>query len=1166
MGKRTMFDANGETGPAGRQFKKQRRDGSHNAHELQEEATTVEVTSARQLQTALVFDQANIPAFRSGLQLLKKFLDSTLYSAEEDALPRKRAILREFLDTQKEKGKDAKDTILLPQIIQAWDYAAETNFELLLAQVTAIFALLLKVLSTHADFEQYGSLLCKTILQPSVARRLVRSLSAQTTKENVILPAARMLIEMTRFNEGAFARAVYARKDFTFEPKILARNIGAWKDTQGQSALELQRKPSVRTVSVRYFLAHLKYQDERTKIEILANKDVVRAVLDHLTIDPPHLISEIFDALKNHVFLDKTIPRAVKSRILNGKALSHIAALYRYEASEGALEEGQKAPDALAHDFLRLVCTSPAYGVMLPTQGFYPQPTDDEDCDMQMDDALDFDSDVGLDFASGSQRLGPVRNIILSEFLQSLRPYAHTLHQELVIDIFKACPELIGDYFYKKKDFNYEPKLTSTWIGFSAFLYQTIETPLPQFFGAWKSYREGPPPVQSLLQSVLPQPVTQQVLVKCLNSSSDLIQLFAVRVLIVAFHKLRTVLIELDNARLRRPGKSWSTASKRIVNEFSQRCPPMKTIITAFRQPSFQKGLKRESITRLLRLYYEVTPQVALEEKFDVSIPLCSALMQIEKLTESTEEKAFCVMELEHWIQMAGHSPAMRWWHKNKSLSQSPFVTLIKLLASSPESELYAGIKTILVGIVRDQEMLQMQTAPDALDALIASLSASCGQSALVLDFLDDCCARFTKGPIKYFDDLDTLRAKAPESSADIGPFSPLLLTLVEQWPFKGGKTEKGNPAEPLAQWLSKLIYLLKLVGEDQSILELVRDSLAESADKAYKDVLTDSFLWKMGKEKAKEALKLATGVDFSGSERSSTSPTPFEQPTEEPTKPSRTIDLELPPEEDEKHAGLNRWRKKDLEESTEDGDVGDLLLCLCSKHAEIRIQAVNNIRQLIAILDKDKPDQQQLYVLLNQTLETANSSSGSEPFPYVGGIFAARCVKVLAEPTHFMFPKISKFLTSRPNWDVRNLPRKFSRLIINSEPDEDDGYHKEVGWFLEYLIDALRTAEDMEIYRTNNIFERLLSYYISKSCAISAKDKIVRLLLRAAAVGGSTTLITRCGLVNWIKMMLDGNDHRGRELRVLAERAWALCDGEKVGKWSAGTIENVVARIMEAA
>jgi nucleolar pre-ribosomal-associated protein 1 len=599
----------------------------------------------------------------TGLGLCKRYLDSILYTTEEDALPRKRAILREYLDTQREQDKDGKNTTILPQFIKAWDYAAETNFEALLAQVTANLALLFKVFATSPDFEIYGSLLCKTIMQPSVARRLVRSLSAPTSKEQVILPALRLLIEITKFKEGAFARAVWTRRDFTLEPKILARNIGTWKDAHGQTAMELQRKPSIRTTSVRYLLAHLKYQDERAKVELLSNKDVVRAVLDHLTTDPPFLLAEIFHVFKSHVFTDKTIPRHVKSRILNGRALSHIAALYRYEPLEGALAEGEKTPDELAHDFLCMVCTSPAYGVMLPTQGFYPHAYDDGD-DAPTEDFADDDEYLGTDLSAGLQKPARVRNVILADFLQTLRPYANTRHQELVVELFKACPELVHDYFYKKQDFNYEPKLTSTWIGFSAFLYQTIDTPVPQYFGAWKGFRDHAPPVSAALQSMLPQPLTQQVLVKCLNSSSDLISLFAVRVLVVAFQKLRLVLKECDRARAIKPTSSWASIPKRLVNEFSQRCPPMKAVITAFRQPAFQNGLMREAITRLLRLYYEVTPGVALEEKFDVSIPLCNALTQAEKMRESAEDKVFCIMELEHWIQMARHSPAMRWWQK----------------------------------------------------------------------------------------------------------------------------------------------------------------------------------------------------------------------------------------------------------------------------------------------------------------------------------------------------------------------------------------------------------------------------------------------------------------------------------------------------------------------
>ncbi|EDU42287.1 conserved hypothetical protein [Pyrenophora tritici-repentis Pt-1C-BFP] len=1160
MGKRTAFEANTKGAHFDRDSKRQRTENDHERNSPRPNAGAEEVTTARDLQNALFFDQSSQGDFRSGLSLFKRFLDSILYPVDEHDVPRKRAILREYLDTQKGRERDEKDKSFLQNLTQGWDHAVETNYSAIVSQVTAVLALLFKVFASHPDFLDYGTLLAKTLLQPHIARRFVRSTSAASKEENVIAPALRLLTELTRFNEGAHARAVYAKRDFTLEPKILGRNINMGRE---QSAADHIKKPSIRTTAIRYLLTHLRYQDERAKSEILSNTNVIRAVFDHMRTDPPFLVFEILDVFKSHVFQDKAIARHTKSRILNGKALSRIASLYSYEVEEGSLADGHKAPDQLAHDFLRLVCTDPAYGVMLPTQGFYPSTFDDEEGDQ--DDAADYGNDLGLESLDNYSKTTKVRNIILSEFIQNQRPYANTLHQELVVDIFKACPELIADYFVKRRDFSYDPKLTSTWIGYSAFLYQTIQLPVPKYFGAKKSYRDHPPPVPILMNSILPQPLNQQALTKCLNHSSDLIQLFAIRVLIVALQKLRSVLQELSNGSAARSSKQWEQAAKRLVSEVSRRCPQIRTVFLALKKPGL-KDMKRESITRLLRLYYEVTPQVALQEKFDVSLPLCNALVEAEKPAPSPEDNVFRIMELEHWIQMARLSPAMRWWQKQKS-------------------ELYAGIRSLLSDILQDQEMLQTKTSPDALDALIASLGSTSGSrtpSNDVLDFLDDCCARFTKVPIKYFDDLDAMRA-SKQTAVEVGPFSTLLMTLVEQWPFKGGETAT-NVADAIAQWLSRLLYLLKLIGEDETMLGHVRDALVESTTTAYKEMLKDAFLWKMGKERAKESLKLATGADFSGSERSSASPVP--RPAEEISHQAKirtAVDLEAPPVEDEKHMGLTRWRKKDLGEAIDDGDIGELVLCLCSEHAEIRIQAINNIRQLTTIIQSTgrnetgkadvteaQPsnnmdfDLQQLYLLLGELLETVDATGG-EAFPYVGGVLAARCAGIVADPTHSLFSTVNRFLTASPAWDINSLLRFFWHRIVATQPDDDTTYHKEVEWYFDYLMDSLRTPADMELFRRSNIFEQLLSHYGSRSCPASAKDKMVRLLLRATHVGGSTTLITRCGLIPWIQMMLDGHDARHRALRTLAARVYETCDQEKVAAWGSDSIHNTVASLIRA-
>ncbi|KAF2736152.1 hypothetical protein EJ04DRAFT_490440 [Polyplosphaeria fusca] len=1175
MGKRAAPELEGRKANDTRHVKRQRLSNSAEGNPpLNANVATEEVASARQLQKLLVFEQGAASELRAGLNAFKTFLESILYSHDDLDLPRKRAILREYLDTQKNKRGEDSEANFLPNFIQAWEYAAETNFEALLSQVVANLALLFRVFCTDAQFAVYASLLSKAVLQHSVVRRLNRTLSAPASKEYIISPVLRLLTEVTKYNQGAFAKAVYGKRDNTLDAKLLAKNIALWRDSKDDPTLE-QRRPSIRTHAVRYLLAHLKYQDELIKSEILSNTIIVRAVFDHLFTDPSFLIYEIFDVMTNHVFQDKAITRHIKSRILTGKTLTNISSLYRHESIGVVSQEEHKTPDVIAHEFLSLVCTSPAYGIMLPSNGYYPAA--DDDGDTMMEDAFDQSADFGID-NDGVGAQGNIRNVILAEFCRQLKPHANTLQQELVVKIFGACPELIADYFLQKDTFQYDPKLTSTWIGYSSFLYQVINLPVPTLLGGKRAFRRQPPPVSTLVQSILPQPLTQQALTRALNLNSDLVNMFAVRVLVVAFQKLRAIVQEFDGASQNDSSQRWDAGSKRLIAEFCKRCPPMKAVITASRQPAFQKDMMREAITRLLRLYYEVTPQVALQERFDVSIPLCNTLNQIEQPGSSPDAKSFRILELEHWIQMARLSTTMRWWQKNKSLQHSPFVTLVKLVSNSVEGGHYEEIKSLLLTISQDYDLLQNATFPDALDTLIASLKDSCGPSPAapeVFDFLDDCCGRFVKTPIKYFDDLDNFRCKIseePSQEPSDGPISPLLMTIVEQWPFKGSKVDKEHPADSIAHWLARLLYLLKLVGEDGSLLKAVRDSLVAASHPLYREVLKESFLWKMGKEKAKRALKSATGADFSGSERSSKSPAPIHQVDEDQVKKdSPTIDLEIPPREDEKHAGLNRWRKKELDESIDDGDIGDLLLCLCSQHAEIRLQAAANIRQLEAGIDvsfysvdsdsaantlqvRKDSEHVQLKLLLGEVLETVQDTLSSEALPYVGGTFAARAVAVLADPTHFMFGKVNDFLMKRPTWNVERLPHYFGRKTVQSEPDQDGSYHKEVDWYLDYLIDALRTSKDMEIFRTKNVFERLLAHYASPSCAISAREKITRLLLRAVAVGGSTTLITRCGIISWLQMRLGSNDHRHQMLRLLAFRLGSTCDRARVEDWSSGT------------
>ncbi len=92
----------------------------------------------------------------------------------------------------------------------------------------------------------------------------------------------------------------------------------------------------------------------------------------------------------------------------------------------------------------------------------------------------------------------------------------------------------------------------------------------------------------------------------------------------------------------------------------------MRYVIAGFRSCPKGSALQREAYTRLLAFYYRVIPQSALQEKFDVSIPLSEALMEYGHM--STAKNSTQKLELEHLLEIANFSPDMHWWHKSGML------------------------------------------------------------------------------------------------------------------------------------------------------------------------------------------------------------------------------------------------------------------------------------------------------------------------------------------------------------------------------------------------------------------------------------------------------------------------------------------------------------------
>ena len=97
-----------------------------------------------------------------------------------------------------------------------------------------------------------------------------------------------------------------------------------------------------------------------------------------------------------------------------------------------------------------------------------------------------------------------------------------------------------------------------------------------------------------------------------------------------------------------------------------------------------------------------------------------------------------------------------------------------------------------------------------------------------------------------------------------------------------------------------------------------------------------------------------------------------------------------------------------------------------------------------------------------------------------------------------------------------------------------------------------------MNLYRKCHIFERLLSFSASPLVREPCFEKILDLLFRCTYVDGSSTLITRCGLMSWVSCRLASqviDDMTGERLRMLASRAYETSDDGHVDDWANGSI-----------
>lgn len=1043
--------------------------------------------------------------------------------------------------------------------METWSYAAHNNNDNIMSAVPVALALLLKFMSQRLELTAHGLSLGRTLLQKRQQELLARNMSADKSKEYIISPTLRLLREVVCLDGGTLAKPVFRARNLTF--KALARNMGIRYLGEGVEDL---KRPSARTNSIRLFLSSLKFLHAEAKVELLSQKELPLALTKSLKDDPPYLIIEMLDTLRNHVLKDEKLPGHIKGKLLNSMALTRLASLYHYEHDTSSEDSKVSVQDAV-HSFLQVACTSSTGGILRPQSGYYPRHVDPDAAALA---SAEDEVEPGLESITWINKFRsdiPVRNVILADFIKSFKPHSNLKQSELLLAIFEVAPELVARYFIDRQSFTFDPKLSATWIGYCAFLYKAIQQPIPDYFGHKNEYAHVPPPTSIIIDNIIPLPMSQKILVKCLSQQSELIPFVVVRLLVIAMQKLQTALDYHKEAAKTQNKSMWDDSARRLVDEFCQRAPGMKEAIACYRGVGDSDLLQREAASRLLRLYYEVIPQVALMAKFDVSPLLISAIKTLDEEQESHEDRNLRLVELENLLAIAEYSPGMRWFAKSQGLPVSPFVALLKVFVAAPAGVSLDGLQSALIAVAEEHQLIQ--SGRDSSLPLLDTLQSirESGEAAscdAVWALLDNSASRCATAPIKYVEMIQNLGNDSSEEIKESALITPFAIALAEQLSFAVNSASDED--------LSVLAHFAATYAEHTrgGMKDNTRfNGLFGKIEAAFDAKPSGQKLFKKYVKKSKVSHELKSwGADFSPSQKEEA--TDVNQKHDGDVLSQETLEEMLlsPSPSDKDNSALSKWVTKEPDELVEEGYAASVISLLASEHTSIRKEALISVSKMAAkIKDSSYEEKEPVWVLLTELVESCKPHVDAGPIPNTIVAFARHALVVLKDPLHCLYGKINSFLLKGPTWRLDRLPLVHS--ILQESPELDDTYYAELQWLFAYLLDGLLAGADMSMYHNTRLFQRLLSLMGNPYMRQSFRTQALKIIYRATCIeGGSTTLVTRFGLASWLEAQssAQGLAAGGDVYVAMLRRIWATVDKDRVGEWSKQGIRDVIERTCE--
>lgn len=1068
--------------------------------------------------------------FRVCLTILaiNRFKDFLSAISREDSLAgkaEKLKILRQYCNAQRASSGEYTD---FPDLISTWSLAVQSNNDSICSAVPAALSQFYKTISEILEFREFGLSLAHTLLKREQVRLFDHGLSAPKTRDHLISPCLRLLTEIVAFDGGALASRVFDRRDFLF------KRLDSLLEQQINTVSSDRRKPSVRRMALRLMIANLRFLESDARNEFVTHGRILRSCLRGLPNDGDDIVVDVLRAFEFGVVDDKETPRVIRNRIFTQDVLALLAALYDYELDPDHPETSPRVRTTV-HDILLKICTTKR-GLVVPQNGWYP--TGFENMSMLAADA-DF-IDLGLDSPAVPDDYGkalPVKNATLLAFTSVLKPESDTLQSALLLQVFRSAPELVAAYFSHKPKFTISSSEDSAWRGQFAFLFSVVQLPNPHNFGWQDGVPVNPPPVSTIVESIVPRPIDRANFSHLFTSEDEILILSGSKLLLTVLEKTNQILKLFD---AHRDSNTWQQGSTQLLRALTQRVPKLSELINSLQRNGTGNEALRLALIECVAAYHRILPEAIAGSKFDFGTALLDTISQMEDQSLSPETNAILGEQAVHLSIIAQLSPTTKWWSKSNSDTLSLFARVLRYIMAGAEGEDFQTVKAVLRSVVSATGILGSSSR--SFEALTRSLTHSTRFELTdnIWLLLDSAIYHTVQRPVKYLDRVEAIQKAVSNESTDC----LLAVAVAEQWEYAvKNHTDSKTVLRNVAEWIVCFFGALEVAGENNQVLQQLLDGMLQISEARSKDILQRAI---------ESARKKATAVGLSLED---TPGNVSEVPTQSQSRVLNLDDL-LGTATASKDTldKLDHWDDKtDIELAVQSGRLAKLVRCTASLEEEIRRQAFHSLQKLTHIVDRSTYEEKvQLHLLIGEITQTVRHHGFDSQLPSAAAELGARLLEVISNPAHGLYGKANTFLLKGPAWELRRLISYWGKSILFREPDSEDAgsWTNEIEWLLQWLAAGLQTKSDMEFYRRSGILEKILALYSKPGLSRSVRRLILTLIWRSVCADGADTLITRAGIQNWLqvaKLMDRDHTHIIQQLETEVEGA---CTQSVIQKW----------------